>query len=207
MALSTRIEPIDRDIELMLSEELSPKAQSQVFAQFAAEQIEEAKRHNRMVLGHVPHHTVTVDGRDDAALESVRPNGVIVAEFELIIEVLQWIQEQLDTHSPVKTGNYKSQHVVFADNEMIDLGGGAVIPDADEYVFLNTAEYARKIELGSSSQAPDGVYRAVAILAAQNNRFGSLARIRFEEFRGAVAGRAGNKSKNRKPAISVKVHR
>ena len=44
-------------------------------------------------------------------------------------------------------------------------------------MFLNAQSYARKIERGQSSQAPDGVYEAVAAMAAR--RFGNVARIRF----------------------------
>lgn len=207
MSLRTRVEPIDRDIALMLSEELSPQAQSRAFAQFAGEQIEEAKQTNRQVLGRIPRTTIAVDGRQGAALENVRPDGVISAEFELFDDVLAWIGDQLEKHSPRKSGKYAKSHTIFADGVEIILGGK--VPDATEYVFINTQPYARKIERGQSSQAPDGVYQVVAALARR--RFGNIAKIGFV-YRTAIGGniiggRAGNRSEQRNPAIVVTLPR
>lgn len=205
MALKTRVQPINRDIELMIKESLSPAAQSREFAQFAGEQIEDAKRTNKTILGRTPRLTVSVDGKFNAPLASVRPNGVVIAEFELLTDALAWIGEQLVRHSPVKTGRYQRSHTLFADGKEIDVG--AQIPDAEEFVFINIVPYARKIERGSSSQAPNGVYQAVATLAAR--RFGNIAKISYG-FRTAISGvfvggAAGNKSSNRNPAIIVRV--
>jgi hypothetical protein len=205
MALRVRAEPIDRDIELMLSESRSPKAQSATLAEFAKEQIEEAKQTNRSILGRVPRYSVSVDGRDGAPLESVQPNGYVIAEFELVNDVLSWIADQLQKHSPVKSGKYQKSHTLFADGQEIAVGGA--IPTAAELVFISSVPYARKIERGASSQAPDGVYQAVAVLAQQ--RFGNIAKISFG-YRTAIAGsfvggRAGNRSDNRNPAVIVRV--
>lgn len=207
MALKTRVEPIDRDIALMLSEALSPKAQSKMFAQFAGEQIEEAKQANRQILGRIPRHTVAVDGRQGSSLESVMPDGVIVAEFELFNDVLAWIGGQLERHSPVKSGRYRKSHSIFGDGVEVVLG--TVIPDASEFVFINTQPYARKIERGQSSGAPDGVYQVVATLARR--RFGNIAKIGFS-YRTAISGsiiggRAGDRSQQRNPAIVVTLPR
>lgn len=206
MSLKTRVEPIDRDIDLMLSEELSPKAQSQQFAQFAGAQIEDAKQTNRQILARLPRYTVSVDGRQGAPLESVKPDGYVIAEFELFNDVLTWIADQLDRVSPRKTGRFRKNNTLFADG--IETQVGAVLPDASEFVFINTTPYARKIERGASSQAPDGVFQVVATLAQR--RFGNIAKISFT-YRTAIAGafvggREGNKSDLRNPAILVKVH-
>ena len=160
----------------------------------------------------MPRYTVAVDGRIGAPLESVKPNGEIVVEFELVNDVLAWIADQLVTHSPVGSGKdrhpglYQKSHTLFADGQETDVG--AVIPPADEYVFINTLPYARKIEHGLSRQAPDGVYQAVAILAQR--RFGNIAQISFSyraPFQGSFlsARSGGNKTENRQPAIIVKL--
>ena len=207
MALRTRIDPIDRDIDLMISEELSPAAQAKVFSRFAGEQIEDAKQTNQRILGRVPRHTITVDGRQGASLESVKPGGIVIAEFELFNDVLLWIGGQLETHSPFRSGRYRKSHTIFADGIEIVLGG--TIPDATEFVFINTLPYARKIERGQSSQAPDGVYQVVATLARR--RFGNIAKIAFS-YRTAIAGSIvggliGNRSEERNPAIIVTLAR
>jgi hypothetical protein len=206
MATSIRIEPIDRDIRLILDENLSPQARSHDFADFAQDTIDQVEADNASILGRVPRSKTFVDGRETNDLYSVRPDGgIIVAEFELIDDALQWIAQQLEQHSPVKTGRYQKSHTLFADGQEVAIGG--TIPEADEYVFTNSVPYARKIERGSSSQAPDGVYQAVASLAQR--RFGNIARITFG-YRTAiggtfVGGRAGNRSENRNPAIIVRL--
>lgn len=207
MSVQTRIEPIDRDIALMLSEELSPQGQSKVFAEFAGEQIEDAKQTNRQILGRMPRYTVAVDGRAGAPLETVKPDGVISAEFELFDDVLVWIADQLETHSPRLSGRYAKSHTIFADGVEVDVG--AKIPDAQEFVFISTLPYARKIERGESSQAPDGVYQVVATLAQR--RFGNIAKVTFS-YRTAlsgslIGGRAGDRSSERNPAIIVRLPR
>jgi hypothetical protein len=175
MVVRTKIDPIDRDIALMLDEELSPAAQSAALAQYAREQFAEAAAVNTAALGHAPEHETFVDGARTEQLDRVRPDGAIVFEFELLDEMFGWIDLQLITHSPVKSGRYQRSHVLLADGEVVDPDGS--MPDAREYVYINTQPYARKIEAGRSRQAPDGVYQAVAALAAR--RFGNLARISF----------------------------
>jgi hypothetical protein len=149
----------------MLSESLSPKAQAQALAEFAREQIEEARQENRQSLGHDPRYTVSVDGREGAALTTVSPDGIIIAEFELVGDVLNWIGQQLQIHAPEKTGKYKHSFVVFVEDS------------GKRYIFTNLQPYSGKIERGSSSQAPDGVFHAVAVLG--QSRFGNIAHIEF----------------------------
>jgi hypothetical protein len=164
-----------------------------MLAAFAAESIADAAQQNKQVFGTVPPYDVYVDGQEGAALTDVKPNGVIRAEFHLVNEALEWIAEQLRTHSPVLTGRYSKSHELFADGTQADDPNAP--PPADEYVFVNTQSYARKLERGKSSQAPDGVYQAVATLAQR--RFGNLAKITFS-YRTVLGG-------ERNPAIIVKL--
>jgi hypothetical protein len=212
---SRRLQSFQKDIEVMLDQALGPKARSAILAEFAAEKIEDAKQQNAKVLGSVPPYHVFVDGRRNAALASVKPDGTIRAEFQLVTEALAWIYEQLQIHSPVLTGRYASSHELFADN--VDVGNPNAPPPAEEYVFMNIQPYARKIEglraRGGatirgpiSPQAPDGVYQAVATLAKR--RFGNIAKIQFgyRTVIGAsnVGSRAARKALGeRNPAIIV----
>lgn len=205
MAVRTRVEPIDRDVALILSEVLSPKARSARLAEFAHEQIDEAKEINRRALGAVPPLTITVDGREGAPLTSVKPDGTIRGDFELVNETLAWINTQLQKHSPVRSGLYAKSHELFADG--VDTENPNNAPPASEYVFLNVQPYSRKIERGQSSQAPDGVYQVVTTLAQR--RFGNIASITFG-YRtavggGLVGGRKGDRSNLRNPAIIVRL--
>jgi len=202
MAVRTRVEPLEQDIALVYKQDLSPEAQSATLAQFAYEQIEEAKQTNRRALGVVPAYTTWVDGREDAPLKSVKPDGEVFTEFELLQEALAWIDQQLTMHSPVLKGHYQRSHEFFADNAEADPDRP---PAAQEYVFVNSVPYARKIEgLRSrgettrppqSRQAPHGVYQVVAELAQR--KFGNIARITYS-FRTIQGG-------ERNPAIIVKM--
>lgn len=205
MSISTKIEPLDRDIQLILKETLSPEARSAMLAEFAQEAIGEAEEINRQVMGRVPRKTVSVDGRPGAELSTVKPDGVIVAEFELVTDALAWIGEQLVLHSPVLTGRFQDSHVLFLDGVQFD-PAHKLIPPFKEAVFLNIQPYARKIERGLSQQAPDGVYQVVATLA--RSRFSNSVKVDFS-YRTAiggsiVGGRVGDRSRLRNPAIIVK---
>jgi len=216
MALRVRITPIRRDLEVMFNQGIGDKAQSAILAAFAAEKIEEAKQQNKQVLGVVPSYDVFVDGQEGAPLTSVKPDGVIRVEFQLVNEALAWISTQLQIHSPVLTGQYAKSHQLFADG--VDTENPNAAPPAEEYVFLNTQPYARKIEgyrglagvvhrAPSSPQAPDGVYQAVATLAQR--RFGNVAKITFS-YRTAIGGdiiggKEGDRSRLRNPAIIVRL--
>ncbi|PZP15676.1 MAG: hypothetical protein DI607_07530 [Sphingomonas hengshuiensis] len=173
--VTTKIEPIERSIVLAIREGEPAAERGPRLASYARQAIADAQEINRRAIGRVPPHETFVDGRQGAPLESVRPDGVIVAEFELLGELFAWIGEMLVKNSPVLTGDYAASHVFFADGVAVDPGG--VVPAAEEYVFLNVQPYARKIERGLSPQAPDGVYESVALMARR--RFGNVASIRF----------------------------
>jgi hypothetical protein len=202
--LSTKIEPIDRDIALIIDQELSPEARSAFLAEYAEEQIAEVRADNARVLGTVPDYETIVDGRRGAVPATVKPSGVIVAEYDLLLEMFAWIGAQLVAHSPRRSGRYAASHVLLADGVEIDPNG--VIPDAAEYVFLSSAPYARKIERGLSAQAPDGVYQAVTAVA--NRRFGNIARALFgyrELHSGAVSAWASGRFARSKSAAQARL--
>ena len=190
MSIRARIPAINRDIELMIADTLSTKAQSKMLADYARSELDKAQRQNRSVLGRMPDHETFVDGSKDRDLDGVRPDGRITFEFHLVEEALEWIGEQLVLNSPVLTGTYANSHVMFVDG--VEAVGGKA-PEGKEYAFINTLPYSRKIERGYSDQAPDGVYEAVAAVASR--RFGNIARIRYT-FRAMADG-------ERNPAIVV----
>lgn len=205
MALRTRVQPIDREVVLHLTQDLSPQGRSAILAEVAGDMISEAKETNRRVLGTVPPLTVFVDGKEGAALTTVKPDGIIRGEFELVNEALAWITTQLQKHSPVLSGRYAKSHELFADG--VDTENPNAAPPAEEYVFISTVPYARKIERCQSSQAPDGVYQVVATLAQR--RFGNVAKVTFG-YRtaiggGLIGGRKGDRSNLRNPAIIVRL--
>lgn len=194
MPLETRVEPIDRDIDLIFKETLSPEARSAMLAAAAQDQLHQAEQTNLSVLGRIPPHRTFVDGAAGASETAVRPEGTIVYEFSLVSEIFLWIAEQLKAHAPVGSGKdphpglYRSSFTFFADSKEVDVG--SVIPaDAAEYVFTSTLPYTRKIEQGKSSQASEGVFQVVADMA--RSRFGNTARIEFT-YRGLIGLSSGS---------------
>ena len=207
MAVSVRVEPIDKDIDLIFKQDLSPEARSSTLANFARQALIEAEEVNLSALGHIPLHETFVDGRAGANEDSVRPDGEIAYAFNILEDLFAWIGEQLVIHSPVLTGQFAASFKFFADGIEIDPTMPA--PQAAEYVFLNVQPYARKIERGESPQAPDGVFQAVAALAQR--RFGNVARVRFSwrspilAYGGAPSRRGGLEHETRTPAIVIKL--
>lgn len=191
--IKTRIDVIDRDIKVLFGDDIfEPQARSKYLAQEARKALAEGQAQNKAVMGRVPPHDTYVDGRSSVNLESVKPDGQIIFEFELVFDVFEYIREQLILHSPVgrdsdpRPGHpelYARSHMLIADGR--EVPEDAVPPPAEEYAFVNTQPYARKIERGLSAQAPDGVYQVVATLAQQ--KFGNVARIRFS-YRTPIVG-------------------
>ncbi len=221
MALKVRIDPIERDIAAMIRADLSPQSQAREAAAFARSGIEEASRINRQILGRDPPLTVTVDGRKNAPLDSVKPNGgTIIAEWELIESVLAWIGDELVKRSPRVSGDYIKGHTLFVDG--LEVRPGGRIPPGEEYVFTNTVPYARKLEVGKTKsgrafviQVPNRIYEHTAKDARSMFRDQADIRFAFREFVGGYRlKRSVGRSKGRRagdaltaPAIIVRLKR
>lgn len=189
--VKVRIEPIESWVKIVVDGDLSPKARSQAVADFAREAIAETEQANRAVLGRETPATVYVDGRAGAPLETVDPDrGRIVAEFDLVMQVLDWIWNRLRESSPVRSGAYREAHRLFADGAEVAATGD--VPEAEEYAFTNTVPYARKIEIGKTQAGRDFVIQVEPriydrVAKEARSRFGNLAQIGYT-FRGIVGG-------------------
>lgn len=236
MALRTKIEPVESWVKIVVDQDLSPEARSRQVAAFARGRIDEAKAQNTAVLGRPTPETVFVDGREGAALESVNPDrGIIVAEFDLVLDVLDWILTRLRESSPVRSGKYREGHRLFADGKEVSLS--EEVPPAEEYAFTNTVPYSSRLEVGKTKsgrafviQIPPKLYFRVA--GEARKRFGNIADINYT-FRGIIDGaqvnaekmpsslkrsrnrrgqfvttgtaRGYNKSKNRFPTLTIRL--
>lgn len=180
-----KVSALFREVELTFEAHLSPRVRSRRLAAYALEKITEAKRTNAGPGGEPAPHRQIVDGREGAPLASVKADGVIVARFNLVAEVLLWIGDELVKNLPVLSGRFAQSHVLYADGEPHK--PGTPFPDAAEYAFVNVQPYGRKIEKGHSKKVPDGLYEGVSVGAGQ--RFGNVARITFgwRALSGAVA--------------------
>jgi hypothetical protein len=164
LMITAKVDLIDRDIVLGLSQDLSPAGRSAAIAAFAQDQLAAAEATDAGVLGEVPDHTTFVDGSENDDLKSVRPDGVIVFDFDVLTLIVRWIEQQLVTHSPFRTGRYQRSHRVYVDGSEINTSG-RISGSVQEVVFAPLVAYARRIEQGWSKQTPDGVYQVIAALA------------------------------------------
>ena len=210
MAVKVKITPFERTVQLLVDSRLSPEARSLRVAQFAYSAIRDADEQNRRALGAYPPKTITVDGREGAPLESVNPDrGSIIAEWQMVGEVVVWIAETLAARSPVDSGRYKNHHTLYADGA--EVPASEDIQPASEYIFLNPLPYSRKIEFGKTKsgrpfvvQVENRIYERTA--ADAQKRFGNLAKISFT-YAAAIGGQIARKHKtdSRVPAISIRL--
>jgi len=186
-----------------VSKELLPKLTANV-ARFELAKV--------LAAAPAPYRTF-VDGREGVREEEVRAGGMIVYKFSRIAPALDWIWQELVTRSPVgpdKGGHYRDDHWFFVNGvrTAIPEGGEAIaIPPGTEVTFADLRPYARKIEMGRSLQAPDGVYEMTAKAAKKQFPFLDIE-FTYRAFAqgGAVTNpKHKSKSKNRYPVIIVRV--
>ncbi len=152
-----------------------------------------AKREHAKIMGAAPRPSGfrrSVDGRQGALEESVKPKGLIVYEYSRLAEVAQYAMEVLFDLSPVLSGAYRNAHRLFLDGVAVnDLKGWA---PGHEVSISNTMPYARKIEVGRMKMRIGGsreVYQQARrkVMA----RYGNLAKVTFT-YRAVVDGRGVN---------------
>lgn len=177
MAVSVRMEAFDRDTLVSLAEGLAPAERSALLAQEARAAIAEAQAQNDRALGRDVARDVIVDGSLGKPVETVRPDGVIVASWDLGSDVVTWIVEQVVKHAPVLTGAFRDSIRIYADNVEVSGAAAAELSAGREVIVTSDVPYARKIERGQSRQAPEGVFEAVAAMARR--RYGNQAQIKF----------------------------
>lgn len=186
MVVRVRVGLISQTVRVAMERGLSAEAMSERLARVARRKAAEAAARNAAVMGRAVLYETVVDGVKGASEDAVKPDGVILHEFAgaLWIEALRWMHEQIQAAAPVKSGRYRENIRIYADGAEVATVEAAAA--ATDVIFASTVAYARKIE-GSkipgypksplSAQAPDGVFHAVAFLAA--GRFGNAAAIKF----------------------------
>lgn len=174
-------------IRAFANDALSPKAQGEVIARFARAKLHETDEHNRRALGYVPTHTVTVDGRFGAPLETVKPQGgAIVFRFAVDARpiIVREALRALRAASPVVSGAYRDSHTIYVNGLPVE-----TLPKdlkvTDEIAISNPVPYARRLEIGKTQSGrdflvsvPNRIYERVAkgkLLA----RFRGSAKITF----------------------------
>lgn len=184
MAVKTTVKMsvVERTSEIVLTGETEAQRR-RMYHEFARSSIKEASDQNKKALGYVPDYEIRVDG-SPGTVERATSESRIDVEYELSSDIYLWVHNFLILNSPVGLPNdlrpghpelYMRSHLFFVDDVLMD--PESPLPPHDEAVFVNIQPYARKIERGLSSQAPDGVYDVTAALAKA--KFSNLANIKF----------------------------
>jgi hypothetical protein len=98
MAIKARIEALNKDVTVTMRDDLSPEALSRAFGKFAREEIEETDAANDAAVGRDLKYFTVVDGARTSNLESAQ--HTIVAEWEVLTDTFEWVEEQLIGFSP-----------------------------------------------------------------------------------------------------------
>lgn len=180
----------------------------------AREKLKEEQGKQTRAFGSPLPYQQAVDGVAGAALDQVKPGGVIRFDFTVLREVVVDAEQTLFRLSPYapKTEkrhnwpHYRDSHLLFIDGIEAREIPKRISPSS-EIIFINALPYSRRIELGwSKTQAPDGVYDVAE--RELRRRWGRIARIdsTYRGISGAslIPGRAGNKSADRYPALVIK---
>ena len=180
MAISVKFKPLDRTALFSPGGLLDASAAQQAIADFARSEIALAEATNAEALGAPPPYRTYVDGTESAAFETVKPGGTIVAVFDVAVDAVEYVYDLCRKNAPVKSGKFKNNIVIYADGNLVATPAEAI--GAKEVVITDLEPYTRKIEgmagkKPQSSQAPQGVFQAAAIMAA--SRFGNVASIKF----------------------------
>lgn len=88
----------------------------------------------------------TVDGIAGAQEEAVKPNGLIVYDYQRLDLVVAFALDTLRMLSPKKSGAYVEAHTVFINGRAAQ--PPYVISARDDVAISNPEPYARKIEIG-----------------------------------------------------------
>lgn len=205
---------LDLDFQLLIDNTLSVAGQVSEYVDFALETELAAQLIDEEILNRIVNVKTYIDGALDT-IDRVRSlSDVITFEFMITEDILNFIDQQLNLHSPVKTGKYKASHVLFADGILVPDVSKA--PTAHEFMFINTTPYSLKVEAGESPMAPNGVYE---LSAHEAQKKFPTAHIEFFDYVGvfgvmaqtskATYGRHTtlqmNKAQNRYPAIRVTI--
>lgn len=130
-------------LNLWRDKTLSPQALSLHLATRAREE-----RNRLIAAGSAsPAYDTFVDGRKGATEETVRPDGAIVYQFNVLGQAAQYALNYAVGRSPKDSGDYRKSWFVAVDGKKWT-GDLLKIPAGSEVMITNPLPYARKIDVG-----------------------------------------------------------
>lgn len=98
--------------------------------------------------GVMPDHLTIVDGRQGAAPESVKPDGVILIQWHYLTEAVIRTMDYLLDNGPERSGTWKDRLTVYVNDVAIPRTS-RIPADATEAVVVARIIYARRLEVGN----------------------------------------------------------
>lgn len=157
-------------------------ARKSAMAQLNSNLADFAKQANAAVMAYDPKPAGfirTVDGSVGAPEEAVKPNGVIVYQYQRIEVAVLAAMDVLRQVSPVASGAYRDAHTIYV-NGQAQLTTLPTMTADDDVIITNLEPYARKIEVGHMHMAVSGtdhVYQHAQQVIA--SRFGNQVKVIF----------------------------
>lgn len=141
-------------------------------------------REQKQRSGHTPTDLVVVDGRRGGSI--AQAEQLVVIEYGYLREVVDGVLRALVARSPHKSGTYARSFVMMVDG--IEAESIAAIQHATQsVVVVNTAPYARRLEIGKRRDGrpfvitvKPRIVEEIALLAA--SRWGNVAKVAFGYF-------------------------
>jgi hypothetical protein len=185
-----------RSVDVFLARALSPQQQSAALAQAAKAGVADLIRSGRAP----EQYRRIVDGREGAAEESVRPDGVIVYRFDQMAAAAAFALGFLQQRSPRDSGAYRASFYLGLDGRFVPAArfNPVTMGEVSEIVIGNMQPYSRKLDVqlvGGQSlrvSVPSGIFSDAA--AAVRRRFGNSVtakRVYTMRFPGQYLLRAG----------------
>lgn len=189
MTIKTTFERTTRDFAIGVPFGATDEHRRKAVAAFSKERLAEVERINRSVLGYLPPHTLTVDGREAYRLDRIDPNaGAIVYSFEMFTaraaEIVEAALEALRAASPVVSGAYRDGHTLYVNGVAMD-EVPASLKRGDVIMISNPVPYSRRIEVGKTQAGRDFVLLVEPRVYERTTkrviapRFGNQAKITF----------------------------
>lgn len=119
-----------------------------------------------------------VDGITGRREEAVKPNGIIVYQYQRLDIVIDFALDTLSKLSPRSSGDYAAAHTAFVNG--IAVQPPYVIGASDDVAISNLEPYARKIEVGKMHMTVPGtdhVYQQAQQIVQR--QYGALVTVEF----------------------------
>jgi hypothetical protein len=156
---------IANQIRLAVSRDLAPAAVSARLAAFAKADVAARIRAEQFPAT----YRRFVDGREGAAEETVRADGVIAYRGNILPSVIAYGLGVAQGRSPVESGEYRHSWLILVDGAIWKSTTYTNVPQGATVTITNFAPYSRRLEIGKTKsgrafvmQVPPRIVEAVA---------------------------------------------